>query len=82
MLAPVAKEVTSTGAGRAAFFGSDRSRPWQLTPADAHALLLSYAHSPAYVETVLTAVYDVVRGLSEIRCPVLIVQGMTDPLIS
>jgi len=82
VLAPVAKEVTSTRTGRAAFFGSDRSRPWQLTPADAHELLLSFANSPGYVETVLTGMYDVVRGMSEIRCPVLIVQGMTDGLIS
>ena len=77
VLAPVAKEVTSTGAGRAAFFGSDRSRPWQLTPADAHELLLSYAHSPAYIETVLTAMYDdLTRGLSNIRYPVLICMRM------
>ena len=82
VLAPVAKEITATGAGRAAFFSSDRSRPWQLTPVDAHELLLSYANSPAYVETVLTAMYDVFRGMSKINCPVLIVQGMTDPLIS
>lgn len=81
-LAPVAKAVTSTGTGRAAFFGSDRSRPWQLTPGDARELLLSFAHSPAYVQTVLTGMYDVVRGMSKISCPVLIVQGMTDGLIS
>jgi len=82
VLAPVAKEVTSTGAGRAAFFGSDRSRPWQLTPVDAHELLLSFANSPAYVETVLTGMYDVVQRMSRISCPVLIVQGMMDPLIT
>lgn len=81
-LSPIAKQVTSTGAGRAAFFGSDRSRPWQLTPVDAHDLLLSFAHSPAYVETVLTGSFDVLRSLSQISCPVLIVQGMTDALIS
>ena len=67
---------------RAAFFGSDRSRPWQLTPNDAHDLLVSFATSPAYVQTVLTGMYDVVRGISEVSCPVLIVQGLTDPLIS
>jgi len=81
-LSPIAKEVTATGAGRASFFGSDRSRPWQLTPVDAHDLLLSFANSPAYVDTVLTGTFDVVRGLSKISCPVLIVQGMTDALIS
>ena len=81
-LSPIAQEVTSTGAGRAAFFGSDRSRPWQLTPVDAHDLLLSFANSPAYVRTVLTGSVDAVRGLSKISCPVLIVQGMTDALIS
>jgi pimeloyl-ACP methyl ester carboxylesterase len=82
VLAPVAKEVTSTVAGRAAFFGSDRCRPWQLTADDAHDLLLSFAKSPAYVRTVLTGMYDVVRRISEINCPVLIVQGLTDSLIS
>ena len=82
VLAPVAEEVTSTGAGRAVFFGSDRSRPWRLSHADAHDLLLNFANSPAYVETVLAGMYDVVRGLRDISCPVLILQGMTDPLIS
>jgi pimeloyl-ACP methyl ester carboxylesterase len=82
VLAPVAKEVTATGAGRAVFFGSDRSRPWQLTADDAHDLLLSFAKSPAFVQTVLTGMYDVVRRVSEIDSPVLIVQGLTDPLIS
>jgi len=82
VLAPVSREVTSTRTGRAAFFGSDRSRPWQLTADDAHDLLLSFAKSPAFVPTVLTGMWDIIRGISEISCPVLIVQGLTDPLIS
>jgi len=82
VLAPVAQEVTSTGAGRASFFGSDRSRPWLLTPVDAQDLLLSFATSPAYVQTVLTGMHDAVRGVSKISCPVLIVQGLTDPLLA
>lgn len=49
---------------------------------DAHDLLLSFAHSPAYVETVAHRTSDVVRGLHEISCPVLVVQGLTDALIS
>ena len=82
LLAPVAMLVTASGPGRSLFFAMERSRPWKLTRQDARQLLLNFAHAPAYEEAVLAGVYDVPTGLNRITCPVLIMQGTADPLIS
>jgi pimeloyl-ACP methyl ester carboxylesterase len=60
----------------------ERSRPWNLTRQDARQLLLNFADAPAYEETVLATMFDVPTGLDRITCPVLILQGTADPLIS
>jgi len=44
--------------------------------------LLNFAHAPAYEETVLASMFDIPAGLDRITCPVLIMQGTADPLIS
>lgn len=82
VLAPMAAPLTATGAGRSLFFAMERSRPWRLTPQDARDLLLSFATAPAYQETVRTAMFDVPSGLRRIGCPVLLLQGTADPLVS
>jgi pimeloyl-ACP methyl ester carboxylesterase len=82
LLAPIATELSATGAGRSLFFGSERSRPWKLTADDARHLLLNFANATAYRETVWATMVDVVRGLDRITCPVLILQGTADPLVS
>jgi pimeloyl-ACP methyl ester carboxylesterase len=82
LLAPVATQLTATGAGRALFFAMERSRPWQLPADDARHLLLDFANAPAYGETVLAAMLEVPAGLDRISCPVLIMQGTADPLVS
>jgi pimeloyl-ACP methyl ester carboxylesterase len=82
LLSPVAAPFTATGAGRSLFFAMERSRPWQLTADDAHHLLVNFATSPAYVKTVRASMFDVPRGLDRITCPVLILQGTADPLVS
>jgi pimeloyl-ACP methyl ester carboxylesterase len=82
MLAPIATPVAATGAGRSLFFAMERSRPWQLPAADARQLLLDFAQAPGYLETVQAAMVDVPTGLERITCPVLILQGTADPLVS
>jgi pimeloyl-ACP methyl ester carboxylesterase len=82
LLAPVATLLTASGPGRSLFFAMERSRPWKLTRQDARQLLLNFADAPAYEETVLATMFDIPAGLDRITCPVLILQGTADPLIS
>jgi pimeloyl-ACP methyl ester carboxylesterase len=82
LLAPVATLMTASGPGRSLFFAMERSQPWKLTRQDARQLLLNFANAPAYEETVLATMFDIPTGLDRITCPVLIMQGTTDPLIS
>jgi len=82
LLAPIATELSETGAGRSLFFGMERSRPWQLTADDARHLLLDFATATAYRETVWATMFDVPMGLGRITCPVLLLQGTADPLVS
>jgi pimeloyl-ACP methyl ester carboxylesterase len=81
LLAPVATLMTAS-AGRSLFFAMERSRPWQLTRQDARQLLLNFANAPAYEQTVLATMIDIPTGLDRITCPVPIMQGTADPLIS
>ena len=60
----------------------ERSRPWQLPAADARQLLLDFAEAPGYLETVQAAMLDIPTGLERITCPVLLLQGTADPLVS
>jgi pimeloyl-ACP methyl ester carboxylesterase len=60
----------------------ERSRPWQLPAADARQLLLDFAEAPGYLETVQAAMFDVPTRLERITCPVLLLQGTADPLVS
>jgi pimeloyl-ACP methyl ester carboxylesterase len=82
LLAPIATPVSATGAGRSLFFAMERSRPWQLPAEDAHRLLLDFAQAPGYLETVQAAMVDVPTRLGRITCPVLLLQGTADPLVS
>jgi pimeloyl-ACP methyl ester carboxylesterase len=82
LLAPIATPVAATGAGRSLFFAMERSRPWQLPAADARQLLLDFAQAPGYHGTVQAAMVDVPTGLERITCPVLLLQGTADPLVS
>jgi pimeloyl-ACP methyl ester carboxylesterase len=82
LLAPIATPLTATGAGRSTFFAMERSRPWRLTPNDARSLLLNFATAPAYEKTVWATMFDVPLGLPRITCPVLLMQGAADPLVS
>jgi pimeloyl-ACP methyl ester carboxylesterase len=82
LLAPIAAPLTSTGPGRSVFFVGERSRPWRLTADDSRDLLLTFARSPGYLPAVAATVVDVPTGLDAIRCPVLILQGTLDPLVS
>jgi pimeloyl-ACP methyl ester carboxylesterase len=82
LLAPIATPVAATGAGRSLFFAIERSRPWQLPAADARQLLLDFARAPGYLETVHAAMVDVPTRLERITCPVLLLQGTADPLVS
>jgi pimeloyl-ACP methyl ester carboxylesterase len=74
--------VAATGAGRSLFFAMERSRPWQLPADDARQLLVDFAQAPGYLATVQAAMVDVPGGLERITCPVLLLQGTTDPLVS
>jgi pimeloyl-ACP methyl ester carboxylesterase len=82
LLPPVATLMTASGPGRSLFFGMERSLPWKLTRQDARQLLLNFANASAYEETVLATMVDIPTGLDRITCPVLIMQGTADPLIS
>ena len=82
LLAPIAAPLTTTAAGRSLFFAMERSRPWQLPAEDAHQLLLDFAEAPAFLETVQTSMFDVPTRLERITCPVLLLQGTADPLVS
>jgi pimeloyl-ACP methyl ester carboxylesterase len=82
LLAPIATQLTSTGPGRSVFFIGERSRPWKLTADDSHDLLLNFARSPGYLPAVAATVVDMPTGLNKIACPVLILQGTFDPLVS
>jgi pimeloyl-ACP methyl ester carboxylesterase len=74
--------VAATGAGRSLFFALERSRPWQLPAEDARRLLLDIAEAPGYLKTVQAAMFDVPTQLERITCPVLLLQGTADPLVS
>jgi len=82
LLAPVATLMTASGPGRSLFFAMERSRPWKLARQDARQLLLNFANASDYEETVLATMFDIPTGLNRISCPVLIMQGTADPLIS
>jgi pimeloyl-ACP methyl ester carboxylesterase len=82
LLAPIATPVAATGAGRSLFFAMERSRPWQLPADDAGRLLLDFAQAPGYVATVQASMVDVPTRLDRITCPVLLLQGTADPLVS
>ena len=82
LLAPIARPLTATGAGRSLFFAMERSRPWQLPADDAGQLLLDFAQAPAYLQTVQASMVDVPTRLEHITCPVLLLQGTADPLVS
>jgi pimeloyl-ACP methyl ester carboxylesterase len=82
LLAPNATQLNATGAGRSLFFAMERSRPWQLPADDARQLLLDFAEAPGYLETVQAAMLDFPTGLERITCPVLLLQGTADPLVS
>jgi pimeloyl-ACP methyl ester carboxylesterase len=75
LLAPIARPLTATGAGRSLFFAMERSRPWQLPADDAGQLLLDFAQAPGYLETVQATMFDVPTRLERITCPVLLMQG-------
>ena len=60
----------------------ERSRPWQLPADDARQLLLDFAQAPGYLETVQATMADVPTRLEHITCPVLLLQGTADPLVS
>jgi hypothetical protein len=64
------------------FFAMERSRPWQLPADDAGQLLLDFAQAPGYLETVQASMVDVPTRLERITCPVLLLQGTADPLVS
>jgi pimeloyl-ACP methyl ester carboxylesterase len=81
LLAPIATQLAATGAGRALFFGMERSHPWRLPADDARELLLNFAEAPGYLETVHASMFDVPTRLERITCPVLLVQGTADPLV-
>ena len=82
LLAPNATQLNATGAGRSLFFAMERSRPWQLPADDADQLLLDFAQAPGYLETVQASMVDVPTRLERITCPVLLMQGTADPLVS
>jgi len=82
LLAPIATPLTSTGPGRSLFFIGERSRPWRLTADDSRDLLLNFARSPGYLPTAAASVVDLPISLDKITCPVLILQGTLDPLVS
>jgi pimeloyl-ACP methyl ester carboxylesterase len=82
LLAPNATQLTATAAGRSLFFAMERSRPWQLPAEDARQLLLDFAEAPGYLDTVQASMFDVPTRLERITCPVLLVQGTADPLVS
>jgi pimeloyl-ACP methyl ester carboxylesterase len=82
LLAPIATPLAATAAGRSLFFAMERSRPWQLPAEDAGQLLLDFAEAPGYLETVKASVFDVPTRLERITCPVLLLQGTADPLVS
>ena len=82
LLSPVAAPFTASRVGRSVFFAMERSRPWRLPADDAHRLLVSFATSPAYLETVRASLVDVPRGLDRIACPALLLQGTADSLVS
>lgn len=79
-LAPIADMLSCTPAGRAVFFTGSRSLPWQLTPADARALLTDFAASTGYDATNLAAMFDINTHLHTITQPVLFLQGTNDPI--
>jgi pimeloyl-ACP methyl ester carboxylesterase len=82
LLAPTATQLNATAAGRSLFFAMERSRPWLLPADDARQLLLDFAEAPGYLDTVQAAMFDVPEGLERITCPVLLMQGTADPLVS
>jgi len=82
LLAPIATPLAATAVGRSLFFAMERSRPWQLPADDAGQLLLDFAEAPGYLETVQASMFDVPTRLERINCPVLLLQGTADPLVS
>jgi pimeloyl-ACP methyl ester carboxylesterase len=82
VLAPVSRPLMATGPGRSLFFMMERSKPWRLSAPDARELLQNFARSTGYEATVLATMVDVPQRLNRIECPVLLLQGTLDPLVS
>jgi len=80
-LSPAAGLLSMTPAGRSVFFAGSRTRPWQLTAADARQLLTDYAGSPAYEAANWASMFDMSTHLHTITAPTLLLQGTADPLM-
>jgi pimeloyl-ACP methyl ester carboxylesterase len=83
LLAPIATPLTATGAGRSLFFAMERSRPWQLAAEDAGQLLLDFAQAPGTWRRSRRP-WSMSRcgWIASPACPVLLLQGTADPLVS
>ena len=78
-LAPAADWLSRTPTGRTLFFAGNRSRPWQLTPGDAHQLLTGFARADAFHDTNRAGSIEIPTYLHRIRQPILLLQGTADP---
>ncbi len=78
-LAPAADWLSRTPTGRTLFFAGNRSRPWQLTPGDAHQLLTGFTRADAFHDTNRAGSIEIPTYLHRIRQPILLLQGTADP---
>lgn len=76
---PWADQLSRTVIGRTAVLAGMRARPWRASEAEAQTMFDGFARQRAFLSTLAQAILlDVPTGLGEIRCPVVVAQGVFD----
>lgn len=76
---PVVGALSRSRAGRALVLAPLKARPWASTPEEVTSTREGFAHARGFWQILLWGLLlDVPTGLSSIRCPVTLVQGVAD----
>lgn len=79
--APPPRALLRTRVGRTLFSGAMLGRPWRADPADVSEQTALLAVAPGFDLTLSETLDRQVAGLSEIRCPVLVLWGTKDVVL-
>jgi pimeloyl-ACP methyl ester carboxylesterase len=79
--APAPEALLRNPVCRTLFAGPDFARPWRIHPDDMVEQATLFADAPGFDPTLAKTLGAQVRGLNEIRCPVLLLWGTKDVIL-